>query len=276
MRRLQSGDRVEGAERGSQEDVEVSKGSIHDDEDAPEEFAADKPARRPRTPSKKEVEEHLPLHLKLEEWCPDCVLGAGKQRQHRTSGDKDESSGSTVSLDYAFRQGTEDEDENLIHCLVTIDHKEYGICGFPVDQQGELNCAVDVAKGASEEAGYGGTTVVLKSDQEQAIMGFKRGVAIARKADTVPIESPVRASKANGKVERAIQSWQSKVRVLRAYLERMIQKPLDKAHPMMEWLMVWASQVLTKFRIRPDWKPAYEGMTWRKATHPTYGFGELV
>ena len=61
-----------------------------------------------------------------------------------------------------------------------------------------------------------GERFAIKTDQEEAILAFKRGLAIARKAVTVPIESPVRASTSNGKVERAIQSWQSNARVLRA------------------------------------------------------------
>ena len=55
-------------------------------------------------------------------------------------------------------------------------------------------------------------------------MAFKGAVAIARKAVTYPVETPVGASKANGKTERTIPSWQATVRVLRSYFHRLYDK----------------------------------------------------
>ena len=40
-------------------------------------------ARRPYTPSKAEVDEHLPLHLEYRSWCPHCVAGNRISAQHR-------------------------------------------------------------------------------------------------------------------------------------------------------------------------------------------------
>ena len=34
-------------------------------------------ARRPPTPSKADVEEHLPLYLEYRSWCPHCIAGKG-------------------------------------------------------------------------------------------------------------------------------------------------------------------------------------------------------
>ena len=65
-----------------------------------------------------------------------------------------------------------------------------------------------------EEMGYGGTKAILKSDQEPATLSLKKAVAVARQAETCPIESPVRESKANGAMERAIRTWQGQMRAL--------------------------------------------------------------
>ena len=40
-------------------------------------------ARRPVTPTKADLDEHLPLHLDYREWCEHCVAGKGMAAQHR-------------------------------------------------------------------------------------------------------------------------------------------------------------------------------------------------
>ena len=69
------------------------------------------------------------------------------------------------------------------------------------------------------QAGCCGTKVVLKSDQEEPIIALKKAVAIKRQAETVPIESPVRDSIANGAIERTTQTWAAQVRALRHHME---------------------------------------------------------
>ena len=80
-------------------------------------------------------------------------------------------------------------------------------------------------------------------------------------ASTVPIETLVRASKANA----------------RAPLERMLGKPVDKTHVLMEWLMVFAADVMNLHHRRGDLgKSAYEQVTQHKPHHAVAGFGEQV
>ena len=68
------------------------------------------------------------------------------------------------------------------------------------------------------QAGCHGTKVVLKSDQKESIIAPKKAVAIKRQAETVPIESPVRDSRANGAIERTIRTWAAQVSTLRHHL----------------------------------------------------------
>ena len=39
-------------------------------------------ARRPILPTKAEIEEHYPLHLKYRSWCEHCVAGKSRLTQH--------------------------------------------------------------------------------------------------------------------------------------------------------------------------------------------------
>ena len=63
-----------------------------------------------------------------------------------------------------------------------------------------------------EALGYGGCRVSIKTDQEKAVMAVKRAVAEERSAPTAMLESPVRESQCNGKMEKAVQKWQGQFR----------------------------------------------------------------
>ena len=58
---------------------------------------------------------------------------------------------------------------------------------------------------------------------------MKKAVAAERVGETVPIESPVRASKSNGMMENAVKLWQEQLRTIKHDVEskfkRMIEKP---------------------------------------------------
>ena len=54
-------------------------------------------------------------------------------------------------------------------------------------------------KGVLDQSGYEGQKISFKTDQEVSILALKKAIAALRIGETVPIESPVRASKSNGK-----------------------------------------------------------------------------
>ena len=60
-------------------------------------------AKRPYTPTRAELEAHLPLHLEYRSWCPHCRAGRGISMQHRRDDQKEsEDIGVTISLDCCF------------------------------------------------------------------------------------------------------------------------------------------------------------------------------
>ena len=94
-----------------------------------------------------------------------------------------------------------------------------------VDQKGATESSIAWMLSKLNQAGCRGTKVVLKSDQEESIIALKKAVAIKMQAETVPIESPVRDSRANGAIERTIRAWAARVRTLRHHLEyRLVKK----------------------------------------------------
>ena len=105
-------------ESGGQGDAEVRETGEDGEEEAmvegedPEDNAPRKAriGRVPRTPTKAEIEEHLPLHIEYREWCPDCVAGKSTGEQHRMR-HEEEALGTTVSVDYAFMVPEEQEQD---------------------------------------------------------------------------------------------------------------------------------------------------------------------
>ena len=61
------------------------------------------------------------------------------------------------------------------------------------------------------------------------MVALKKAVAAARTGETVPIESPVRASQSNGRMEGAIGIWQGQVRTIKhdTDTEAMIKRRIE-------------------------------------------------
>ena len=162
-------------------------------------------AKRPYTPTRAEIEAHLPLHLEYRSWCPHCVAGKGISMQHRRATERElEELGITISLCYCFMTADEAE-EDMRAIIVLYDHSKKGLWALPVEAKGPQEDVVKWITDKMEESGYAGVPVTLKSDQEPAMVSLKRAIAVRRKAETPMIESPIRESKSNGRIERAIR-----------------------------------------------------------------------
>ena len=94
--RPEGGDKYEERIAGEEE----TKKSDDDIEEEVEEVRKPKVGRIPTAPTKRELEEHLPLHMPYKAWCPVCVAGEGIHNQSRqTKEDEKERIGITVSMD---------------------------------------------------------------------------------------------------------------------------------------------------------------------------------
>ena len=232
--------------------------------------------KRPYTPTKAEVEEHNPLHVHYRSWCPHCVAGRSISKQHRRQNAYEEALGVIVSIDYAFKVAEEVEEETA-PILIAYDHKTQAIWAIEVDHKG-----VDAGIGAAwlverlQVAGYGGTKITIRSDQEVSIKALKMTIATMREAETALIESPVRESKSNGNVERAVRNWRDQYRTMRHYVEHRMKTKIANGSPLSTWLVAWAADVINKFRVRDNGRTAFELMTQHRCKHLVVGFAERV
>ena len=207
---------VQGSVEG--EAIGASRGQEEEDKEEmdPEELGERTPkiARRPDKPTKAMIDEHEPLHVHYRSWCPHCQAGRSVSKKHMKRPEGEEAVGPTVSLDYAFKYD-EDAEEGTKPVLVAVDRITGAIWALEVDGKGvDTGAGVKWLNEKLNMAGYSGVKVTLRSDQEPAILALKDALALERKAETAFIESPVRESKCNGLVERAIRNWRDQYRTL--------------------------------------------------------------
>ena len=112
----------------------------------------------------------------------------------------------------------------------------------------------------------------IRSDQEEAIMALKKALAIYRRAETVMLESPVRDSKANGAAERAVGSWASQLRTIRHHVERRLKTSIPKDSAMMTWLVSWAADILSRYKVHSTGRTSHEWITGHRCDQPVAGF----
>ena len=244
-----------------------------------------KRARRPYTPTKAELAEHLPLHLQYREWCEECVRAKGLSRPHRSTGE-DALPGVTWNMDYCFLGGRADEDifdddseekrRGKLPILVVYDSCKRAFWTVAVPQKGPVESIVKWCIDRLEDSGYIGEEITIKSDQEESIIALRKAISAARTGITTPVNSPVRCSKSNGQMERAVRGFQGQLRVLKFHFEKGMRKQLPYNSAMFTWLVVWTSNVLNKFKVQDDGRTVYENITKHRCNHPVVGFGECV
>ena len=67
----------------------------------------------PKPPTKRELEEHLPLHIPYRTWCPVCVRAAATHDKHVPHADEERLDGvTTISMDYFFMDTKDEEAKN--------------------------------------------------------------------------------------------------------------------------------------------------------------------
>ena len=170
--------------------------------------------------------------------------------QHRAEDEREsENMRVTVSLDDCLMT-SDDVEEDMRAILVCYDHGKKGLWAIPVERKGPQEVVVKWFVEKLDESGYAGVPVTLKSDQEPAMLSLKQAIAIRRRAETPPIESSVRESKPNGRIERAIRKWQEQFRTIRHHLASRIGGKLENASAIIEWMIIWVADIISKYAIQ--------------------------
>ena len=74
--------------------------------------------------------------------------------------------------------------EDMCPVLIGSDHDSRGICAIAAEAEGAVKSSVQLVKDKIANAGCSGTSISLRSDQEESILALKRAAAIYRQAET--------------------------------------------------------------------------------------------
>ena len=224
------------------------------------------------TPSAEDIEAHNATHIPYKSWCPACVEGKKSNPPHRRVVEE----GRTVpelAIDYAFMRDSEDADRLTIVIMKDRDSKAVFSDMVEVKGQGISGTIQRIADNISR-LGY--KKVILKSDQEPALIDLINGIIEYRDDPTIPEHSPVGESQSNGLVERAVRSCKDQIRTSKLALEKRINSRVQPSHPAMAWIIQHAGDTISKYQLGKDSTTSYERLMGKPCKEQVVEFGERV
>ncbi len=115
-----------------------------------------------------------------------------------------------------------------------------------VPSNGVDNYAVETVKGTVERLGH--KKIIMKSDNEPAILALKEDVRRESDVEIVMEEVPVGDHEANGLAENAVKNVQGQFRVIKDALESGHGRRVDGEHPVGPGMVMHAESVVDRSR----------------------------
>ena len=247
-------------------------GECIDQEESPDAIGV----RKPTLPTQKEIDDHMLNHMPFRNWCPHCIRGRAKAHPHLSKSDEDRiSSVPVVSIDYAFMSNRQVKgEEKGMPILVMKDRESKQIKSRVVPAKGTNGFAIQVLNDFLNGLGY--RKVILKSDNEPAILALKDRAKKENTIDVVLESGVTHDSQTNGDIESGIQVFQGQFRTLKSSFESRVKRKLPGNHVLFAWLVSHASDIVSRFAKGEDGKTAYERIKGRSFKRPIVEWGEVV
>ena len=177
-------------------------------------------------------------------------------------------------MDYGFL--TPDTEDKTLTVLVMKDRGSKGVIANRVLCKGRTHeDTVDQAVINIRRFGHQ-AKVLLKTDNEPALVDLRRGVAEKLGIQVVQEAPPAREPQSNGSVENAVKQVKGMNRTLMLALQARIQGEIPVDHPVMLWLVEHAAELLTKHLVGHDGRTAYARLFGKPCRDEAYEFGEQV
>ncbi len=122
----------------------------------------------------------------------------------------------------------------------------------------------------------GHNKVMLKGDNEPAILALRKAVGRETSVETVMEESFVGDHQANGVAENAVNNAQGQFRVLKDAMESRINRQVEGDHQAVPWMVTCAATVIDEGRMEDEGFAAYRRWKGTEFTRPVADFGEHV
>jgi hypothetical protein len=288
-----------------------AEGNEGETEIQPEEETADlKVGADPAMPSAADVAEHRVTHMPYRSWCKHCVAGRGVGEQRgRHAGRKHDIP--RVGIDYWFitsggdlkrRKELEEEyplstdgdaklesdriELKIMKCLAVRCHESKAVFAhaIPVKGRGEDNFVADLVKSDVEFMGH--VKLILKSDNEPALLALGQAALLSIRCDVVAGESKVESisfensaehdSQSNGGTECGIRAVRGVFRTVKLCLEERLGRKVPSTHPLMTWLVEYSALLLNAKQVGEDGKTSWSRLRGRDFGQKLIGFGEAV
>ena len=178
-------------------------------------------------------------------------------------------------MDHCFL-GSAEESAAANPFLIIYDDHSGSLYAVAVASKQYEDCLADYLKAILDELGYAGTRVAIKCDNAPELVRLRAEVTARRQAPTIPIAVPVKESKGNGAVERAVRTWQGQFRTLKDHVEYEVKSELGPRHPLLTWCAWWAAALLNRVVVQPNGRSVYELSTGHRSKVPLAAFGEKL
>ncbi len=250
--------------------------------EAQEETADLKVAPAPVRPPPAVVEEHRVTHIPYRNWCDECARGRGLGEQRgRHVGRAHEIP--RVGIDYwyittgSLKQRNELIDEypltskgdaaleearkqrDIMKCLIVRCHESKAIFAhaIPVKGDDEDHDVADLI--ASDVAFMGHVRLLLKSDNEPALLKLAEAALLKIRCQVQKDESPVKSVSSeqaakyeiasNGGTECGIRAVRGLFRTLKLCTEKRIGQEIPPTHPLSAWLIGHVCLLLNALQV---------------------------
>ena len=244
------------------------------------------------TPTRSEYNEHCVTHNPYRPWCEHCVRGRGQEFGHFRRRGNDPNRVPLIAFDYCglsdkgeiFGLEYNPEDASTARVLVvamrTADDKQWCVFGHIVPHKGidTDKFAVDCLVSDILWTGY--TSVMLKSDNEPAILTLLieslRELRINGLTQVMSENSPEYDPQANGAAENAVKAWKGMFKTQKSSLESSIGLKIPVRHPIIAWIAKWSSDVMVWQLKGHDGLTPYQRIRGKPFHSRLAALGEIV
>ena len=217
----------------------------------------------PIQPTARQISDHDRTHLPYRNWCKWCVLSKGREDGHpRNTGEQEGLP--VVGMDYVYYGNDSKEGEEFVDkkvtTLITKDGKSGVVFGDVCEHKGASDDWI-IKRVEMHIASLGRRDITLKTDGEPALVQVQAKILGQRAGQTLPANPPAYNPESNGVIEKGAQDVVGHVRCMKLALESRLETEIRAAHPIMEWLLVHACFLLSRFTVGHDGKTLWERLT---------------
>ena len=242
----------------------------------PEDVEGTEPVKKlvvPTAPTATDREEHTASgHAVFRTWCRECCIGRDRMHQHRAGGRETTIPAIAIDFDYL----NERDDLAGTPILVSKCNRDCWICAAIVPAKAADEYAAAELKNDVICSGF--TEVLVRSDNEPAVLALKESTAIVLKLAgvTVKTEESACTSRSNGLAESAVNGVKDAVRTNLACIVRRFGQEFPGGYPVLTWLVKYSVAMVSRCRRGPDGKTACELRKGRKFARALPHFAEKI